>query len=103
MKIKKVIAIILSIIPLLGLIAFILWRVLKAKGKDNTEIANIMFKTHLSVVAGVFAVAIVISAVVTDNSCERCNKEGIYKISSDKYCEKHYLEVLGELIEWDGD
>ena len=38
-----------------------------------------------------------------DGTCERCNKEGIYEIGGDKYCEKHYLDVLGELITWDGD
>ena len=105
MKIKKIITIILSIIPLLGVIAFILWRVLKAKEKSDTEITNIIFKTHISVLASMFAVAVVISAIVTftDNSCERCNKDGVYKIGDYKYCEKHYLDVLGELITWDGD
>ena len=38
-----------------------------------------------------------------DGTCERCNKEGVYEIGGDKYCEKHYLDVLGELITWDGD
>lgn len=38
-----------------------------------------------------------------DGSCERCNKEGVYEIGGDKYCEKHYLDVLGEVIAWDGD
>lgn len=36
-----------------------------------------------------------------DGSCERCSKEGIYEIGGDKYCEKHYLDVLGELMAWD--
>ena len=38
-----------------------------------------------------------------DGSCERCSKEGVYEIGGDKYCEKHYLDVMGELIEWDGN
>ena len=36
-----------------------------------------------------------------DGSCERCKKEGIYEIGEYKYCEEHYIEVLGEIIAWD--
>lgn len=38
-----------------------------------------------------------------DGTCMRCNKEGVYEIGGDRYCEKHYLEVMGELIAWDED
>ncbi len=38
-----------------------------------------------------------------DGTCERCKKEGIYEIGGDKYCEKHYIDVLGEVIAWDGN
>ena len=37
------------------------------------------------------------------NKCERCKKEGVYEISGHKFCEKHYLDVLGEFIAWEGD
>lgn len=38
-----------------------------------------------------------------DNSCERCNKQGVYEIDGDRYCEKHYKDIMGELIAWDGN
>ena len=53
------------------------------------------------VVVGLFVILIIAISQYDDGSCERCKEEGIYEIGDDKYCEKHYIEVLGEVIAWD--
>jgi len=74
-KIITVITIILSIIPLLGVISLILWRVLKAKRKSNVEIKNTIFKTHISVVAVVFIIAIIVSLFATGGGSDSDNRD----------------------------
>lgn len=74
-KIITVITIILSIIPLLGVISFILWRILKSKGKSNVEIKNTIFRTHISVVAVVFIIAIIVSLFATGGGSDSDNRD----------------------------
>ena len=70
---------------------------------------NASQKTN-NLVTGIVAILLIIGVIFLisqctkdDGTCERCNKEGVYEIGGDKYCEKHYLDVLAELIAWDGD
>ena len=64
-------------------------------------------KKVVSVIVGILLIIgllfLISQCTKDDGTCERCNKEGIYEIGDDKYCEKHYLDVLGEVITWDGD
>ncbi len=62
---KLVFVITFSIFPLLAVIALIVWRCLKAKGKTNAEIRNTLFVVHSSVIAVVLLLAIVISFFAT--------------------------------------
>ena len=64
-RFKLIFVITFSILPLLAVIALIVWRCLKAKGKTNAEIRNILFVVHSSVIATVLILAIVISFFAT--------------------------------------
>ncbi len=95
-KATTIAIIIFSIFPLLGVIALIQWLTLKAKRKTVAEINRIILKTQISVLVIIFILAVVVSAIVVSNNlCKRCNKTGIYEIGSNKYCETHYMEMIG--------
>ncbi len=64
-KFKLIFVIIFSVLPLLAVISLIIWRCLKAKGKTNAEIRNILFVVHSSVISIVLVLAIVISLFAT--------------------------------------
>ncbi len=55
----------------------------------------------LAIVVGILG--IFATGCTSDGKCRRCGKEGEYQIGGDWYCEKHYLDVLGEVMAWDGD
>lgn len=71
---------------------------IKANKKNATIIQGVLIA-----ILTIGLLSIISQCAKDDGSCERCSKDGIYEIGGDKYCEKHYLDVMGELIEWDGN
>ena len=76
---------------------------ISSKDKNKTQKTNNLVTGIVAILLIIGIIFLISQCVKDDGSCERCNKEGIYEIGGDKYCKKHYLDVLGELITWDGD
>ena len=74
-RVVTVFTVILSIIPLLAVISFIMWRVMRSRGRSDRDIAAAILKTHLIIVAAVLVLAIIISAFATTSPGERGERD----------------------------
>ncbi len=71
---KSAFIIIFSLLPLLAVIAFIVWRCMKAKGKTNAEIRDLLFKIHGITIIAVLILSIIIAFFATGGFSDK-NKD----------------------------
>lgn len=67
-KAKTLIIVILSLIPLLGVIAFVVWQVMKHKEKTTDEIQNLLLKINGSILYCLLLISFLIASIATGDA-----------------------------------
>lgn len=67
-KTKTLLIILLSLIPLLGVISFVVWQAMKHKGKTDNEIQNLLLKINGSIFYCLLLISLLIASIVTGDA-----------------------------------